>query len=398
MAPALPSETRIDALDGLRGIAAIMVIAWHLTGSMMSREGWTEAVYAATIFGRTGVDLFFVLSGFLIIGILVDRRDSPNLFRVFYLRRACRIVPPYATLIVLFWLCYLLLGESAAFNAYGFPGTLVAQLAFAWNLWMSWLDEPIARGFSITWSVDIEEHFYLVFPLLIWLCPRSRIAWLLSITGLLSWIGRAGFHLGFPDWINPPYMFSPFRLDGLCAGGLLALAYRSEAAMALLRRFRTELYAASILGLATVPFVIASIRNELFFHMYLWGHAYLNVVYVLLLASIIVNSGRMNLLRSSFLRKAGRYSYSLYLFHPLFLSLFFVVAGRREAILAPVDLALTAGSLLVTIVFCVILYERVERRFQARGQSSAYDKHQPERAYAPEESATWSNAIPGGKA
>lgn len=76
MLPSHLSETRIPILDGLRGIAAIMVIIWHLTGSMVSRQGWTEAVYAATIFGRTGVDLFFVLSGFLIVGILVDRRAS----------------------------------------------------------------------------------------------------------------------------------------------------------------------------------------------------------------------------------------------------------------------------------------------------------------------------------
>lgn len=76
---------RIPELDGLRGIAVCMVLLWHFTGSLIFDPRWlAHTVQFLTIFGRTGVDLFFVLSGYLIIGILIDYRDSPNVIQVFY--------------------------------------------------------------------------------------------------------------------------------------------------------------------------------------------------------------------------------------------------------------------------------------------------------------------------
>ncbi|WP_127519540.1 acyltransferase [Mesorhizobium sp. Z1-4] len=373
MVPSQPSETRIPALDGLRGIAAIMVIAWHLTGSMVNRQGWSEMVYATTIFGRTGVDLFFVLSGFLIVGILIDRRRSKNLFSVFYVRRACRILPPYMVLIALYWLCFLLLGSSEAFNNDGFPLNLMAQASMLWNAAMSWADNGIARGFSITWSVNIEEHFYLVFPALVWVCPRERIAHLLVIIGLGSWAARVGFHLTYPQYELAPYVLTPFRLDGLCVGGLLALGYRCAFVWKIAVKKRVALLAAATVSVLCVPFQIALIRHELAWHMYLWGHAWLSVVYALVIAAVVLNAHKLSFLSSFPLSLAGRYSYSLYLFHPLFLSLFFVVAGRRELVLGWYDVALVVGSLAVTVAFCVALFETVEKRFQRLGHRHRYE-------------------------
>ncbi|MBO6725838.1 MAG: acyltransferase [Rhizobiaceae bacterium] len=374
MVPTQPSDTRIPALDGLRGIAALMVIVWHLTGSMVSREGWTEAVYAATIFGRTGVDLFFVLSGFLIMGILIDRRKSANLFSVFYIRRACRILPPYIMLIAMYWCCFFAFGSSAAFNNVGFPINLAAQATMLWNAAMAWTESGIARGFSITWSVNIEEHFYFVFPLLIWLWPRERIAHLLVVVGLGSWAARAGFHLVYPQYTLAPYVLTPFRLDGLCAGGLLALGYREAAVKAYAQRYRRALLILAGLLAATVPFIVAGIRHHRDWHMFLWGHALLSAIYMLLIAAVLFNSGSIKILRAAPLQLVGRYSYSLYLFHPLFLSVFFVLAGRRERIETWGDTLLTLGSLLATIVFCVLLFEFVERRFQAFGHRYRYSE------------------------
>src|SRR5215831_9167674 len=99
------SERRISELDGLRGVAVAMVLLWHFVGTTISPDlgALSRIVSNVFLFGRTGVDLFFVLSGFLIIGILADRRESDAFFAPFYLRRAARILPPYFLLLAVFW-------------------------------------------------------------------------------------------------------------------------------------------------------------------------------------------------------------------------------------------------------------------------------------------------------
>lgn len=98
--------------------------------------------------------------------------------------------------------------------------------------------------------------------------------------------------------------------------------------------------------------------------MYLWGHTWLSVMYALVIAAFILNGDRLSFVRSFPLTLAERYSYSFYLFHPLFLSLFFVSAGRPELIEGWYDILLTAGSLAVTVTFCALLFETVEKRCQ----------------------------------
>ena len=95
------TDKRIPELDGLRGIAILLVLIWHFTG-MLADPGQGAIQYLAwhfLIIGQSGVDLFFVLSGFLIVGILIDNRDSPNYFKTFYARRMLRILPAYLILV-----------------------------------------------------------------------------------------------------------------------------------------------------------------------------------------------------------------------------------------------------------------------------------------------------------
>lgn len=372
---------RLLPLDGLRGVAAVMVVAWHLTGSMVipTEDAIQNAIYAATIFGRAGVDLFFVLSGFLIIGILVDEREARNLFSVFYVRRACRILPPYLTLIVLYWALFAVLGTSPAFNA--FPNwwtNLGAQLSFTYNWLMADFDDAIARGFSITWSVAIEEWFYLIFPALIFVTPRRHLWKLLAGVAILSATGRAAVHLLRPDLGLAPYILTPLRLDGLCAGGLVALAVRDPRVSAYLDRQAKWLRRMALLAVLTIPILIALIRHDLSSQMYLWGHLYLSCAFAMLIASIATSPARYPLLTKRLPLLSGRYSYSLYLFHPLFLSLFFVLADRPERVESWGDAALTLGSLLATVAFCGWLYRVVERRSIEYGHRFQYASSRPE--------------------
>ncbi|UQD96758.1 acyltransferase family protein [Bradyrhizobium japonicum] len=108
------ADARIPELDGLRGIAILLVLGWHFTGMLMdpSDGAVQEIIWRFGIFGQSGVDLFFVLSGFLIVGIVVDNRTSPTLFRTFYARRALRILPPYLLLVFSFAIASAIFGRT----------------------------------------------------------------------------------------------------------------------------------------------------------------------------------------------------------------------------------------------------------------------------------------------
>ena len=90
---------RVKELDGLRALAILLVVAWHYIGIVGGAESTLWRIF---VFGRSGVDLFFVLSGFLIGGILIDAKESRNFFRTFYIRRAFRILPVYLLLVVVY--------------------------------------------------------------------------------------------------------------------------------------------------------------------------------------------------------------------------------------------------------------------------------------------------------
>jgi peptidoglycan/LPS O-acetylase OafA/YrhL len=370
---------RIRELDGLRGVAVLGVLVWHFIGGMVDRDAGIlqEMLHAATIFGRTGVDLFFVLSGFLIIGILIDQRSSGNLFKVFYIRRTARIWPPYLILIVMYWLCYWLVGESDGFNSSGgILVQLIAQLTFTWNWLMAITDSGVADGFSVTWSVAIEEWFYLVFPFLIWLTPTRQLPRLLAAVAIASIAMRAGLHLARPQLWLAPYVLTPLRMDGLCAGGLLAWMLRDEVGRAWLVRHSTAITRFAVgFGLSLPLIVGLLIRPSLDTHMYLWGHAYMSAGFVAIIAAVMlrVQADRpVGFLRSRLLGEAGRYSYSLYLFHPLFISLFFTLAGRADTVTDWTTFGLAASALIVSVAFCVALYWTVERKAMGWARGFAY--------------------------
>lgn len=352
-----------------------MVLLWHFTGSLIFDPRWlAHTVQFLTIFGRTGVDLFFVLSGYLIIGILIDYRDSPNVIQVFYWRRFLRIWPPYLLLIATYWCCYFALGESAAFNTNGGATVQVmAQLLFAWNWIMAVADGPVARAFSVTWSVAIEEWFYLIAPWLILACSTARLPRLLLTIGILSIVGRAVAYLVMGSHLAP-YILTPFRLDGLCAGGLLAWALRTPEFRLLLEKNK-ESVGRLVLGFViAAPLFVAFSKGHLDRNMHLFGHTFLSVGYTLVLLWLIQNLGSSRTLffRNDFLREAGRYSYTLYLFHPLFISLYFVLAGRSERILSYGDVLLAFAALASSIAFAALSFRIMERPLSKLGHRLNY--------------------------
>lgn len=364
------SERRIPELDGLRGVAVIMVLAWHFIGSPSGGTEYAKPLHYMTVFGRTGVDLFFVLSGFLITGILADFRSSRHMLPTFYARRALRIYPAYVVLIGLYWAVFLILGPTRVANADVVPvwQQVLAQVTFTWNWLMAAHNGPVAQGFSITWSVAIEEWFYLLLPAIVILTPPRKLVVTLLAIGSFSVVARAWTYILFPEFTLAPYVLTPLRLDGLCFGGIVALVYRDAHLMAELRKRDEDLMRLALRLCLVIPILIALIRGRpLNAHMYTWGHLYLAIAFSILLLAILV---RQNVprLRSEGLQLAGRYSYSLYLFHPLFIALAFELAGRKRRFDAWLDVGLAAGAFVVTIIFCVALYRILERPMIAFGR------------------------------
>jgi peptidoglycan/LPS O-acetylase OafA/YrhL len=202
-------------LDVLRGVAILMVVAFH--GLYWS--GATSTIHVvhllmrATVVGWLGVNLFFVLSGFLITGILLDTRGKPSYFRQFYLRRVLRILPAYfATLIALILVRYIQL-----------PQTIVALLFLA--NYMSALGIP--GGYGPLWSLSVEEQFYLLWPALVAkVSVRALTAIcvvLCLIEPLLRWLDASG-RLPLGDVRGATYLIA----DNLALGALAAIFARSR--------------------------------------------------------------------------------------------------------------------------------------------------------------------------
>ena len=222
------SDDHLPELDGVRGLAILLVLLLHHLGGL--RLGPLGEPLRA---GWIGVDLFFVLSGLLITRILLRQRGRPGYFRTFYARRALRIWPLY-TLVFLFALL-------VAWRIPGLQYELSASQAWAHALYVQNLAFPGVYGpwpLKVTWSLAIEEQFYVVWPLLVALLPEralGRFLWaVVAGMPLLRW---AALGAGASPLLV--YTHTACRLDGLAVGGLLALAVtRPGGAGARLRWFR----------------------------------------------------------------------------------------------------------------------------------------------------------------
>ena len=219
------------ALDGVRGLAIILVMAYHYM-VLMPFTIHSAALGAAVVVcskGWCGVDLFFVLSGFLITGILYDSRENPRYFRNFYARRTLRIFPLYyavllsvAALLFLawllvprLWLAQPKLGELAAVQPW---------------LWTYTTNIAVAKGIPVPlvahfWSLAVEEQFYLVWPLVMFALPKRAMAPVaLSLATAALFIRLGLTYAGWSD--GAIYVLTPCRMDSLAAGALAAILMR----------------------------------------------------------------------------------------------------------------------------------------------------------------------------
>lgn len=215
----LQETTHVRALDGLRGIAILLVLMMHTLHFESVRPFWSWIISGIKV-GWIGVDLFFVLSGFLITRILIQLRDAPNRASVFYGRRALRILPGYFFYLLL--TVPLLLFFAAPEHANLTREILPWLLVFGQNFYGALADPGLNLGpLSQLWSLAVEEQFYLLWPFLVWHVRTEQLASAALMIVVLAVLCR--LLLALADVTPHVSYVLPFtRMDGFAAGAWLA--------------------------------------------------------------------------------------------------------------------------------------------------------------------------------
>jgi peptidoglycan/LPS O-acetylase OafA/YrhL len=372
---------RIPALDGLRGMAILLVLIYHYFVIVVGVEGDTFISHVARRLSLSwsGVDLFFVLSGFLIGGILIDNKESINYFKVFYIRRTCRIFPLYFSWIALF---LVLTTVFAGFSfsppirdVFSNPLPIWSYLTFTQNIVMSLKGIWGPHWFAITWSLAIEEQFYLLLPLIIRFAPRNRLPYVLMFGILAAPIIRVALYNFHPNFALSTYVLMPCRTDSLLLGVLGAYLVRHDFVMRSLKANILSLYGVLLLLVAGVailtltPAWVGSMGAS-----YL-GYSWLALTYMLfLLISIIERRGIVTAISTNkLLRKLGNVSYGVYLFHQPANRLCHGIILKQPPQLGTMSGVLTTLlALLVTLIVAYLSYTFFEKKFLRIGHSFRY--------------------------
>jgi peptidoglycan/LPS O-acetylase OafA/YrhL len=364
------------ALDGLRGIAFFLVFLQH---------------YLSFPWGWTGVNIFFVLSGFLITGILYDTRDAPHRARSFYIRRGLRIFPLYYGLWIILllitpllhwrwswaWLAWpLYLGNFLRFVlpgsvVFGSPAEIVADAQLP-----STIAPPLFMGHL--WSLCVEEQFYLIWPWLVfWIRRRDLLLWICGIAVVVVPCLRILARQTAAPWLLHQeilYRLLPFQLDALLLGGFVALLWRSSARHSMVRASRWIAAGAALVAIAYMARTIhPSDQNWCYDYRYpvwrfTWALSFADVLAAAVIVCCLHPAGWLTrCLSFRPLRAIGRISYGAYIFHDLYhaeiRSLFTELGQHIPFLQRHAMLAIAISGMTVTLLLASLSYRYFETPF-----------------------------------
>ena len=301
-------QNHIPALDGLRGIAVLMVMAFHfIQGNPLSGNQILYWLTKASAFGQTGVDLFFVLSGFLITRILLTAKEDKHYFKNFYIRRFLRILPLYYLFLVITYILLPFLKLS----------TWVPFQQQFW-FWLHIQNIPATfpslenHGPSHFWSLAVEEHFYLIWPFLVYCLSPRKLMWAslaIILIAILSRFLLISLDIGI-------FYFTLCRMDELAIGAILAIL---EIRNSLLSSKKIFSWVASfLLVFLSISWPLLSGQSSIYIGLFKFTA--IAVFYFCIIGFLLSLESDRHLLRfmkSEFLVYTGRISYGMYVVHPL---------------------------------------------------------------------------------
>lgn len=358
---------RIVAIDGIRGLAVILILIWHFGNNALANNGSKLANYfkLITTYCWSGVDLFFVLSGFLLGGILLKNKNSPYYFKTFYFRRICRIFPLYFLVLTLIFLLILPNVESSSWS-HETPIPNWTYFAFCQNIFMG-LEATLGnKWLTHTWSLGLEEQFYIILPLIIYFLPKRALIGLLVICSLLA----PYFRYQSNNWFEA-FNFLHCRFDALFVGVLAAILIQSEVFSNWLRKKGLLLLCLLFIGILVILLMSA---NLISIYSYLENSVFA-ITYALLI--IIIAGGtspQLNkLFETKLLVKTGLISYCLYLVHqPINGLLHHLIYSSSPMINTFEQLFITILSLSISVLISIASFNYFERHFLKVGHKAHY--------------------------
>jgi len=314
-------QSYMPALDGLRAFAIIWVML-HNGGldSALDTHALTGKLLAPVLtMGWMGVQLFFVLSGFLITGILLDakRNQVESLYKHFYMRRFLRIFPVYYVFLCLSFIAVIIFPHA--------PAWLQDTYAHKWwhvfylNNWVQPFQEV---GYGHLWSLAVEEQYYIFWPLVVIALSLSRLYYACLIMVGVTMLFRFAAIDYDPELAkSAAYVLTPARLDALAMGSMLAIMLRDPGAFQTTRKFINVVAASSVIYiliiLATLREYLSvstewTVLNQTAAAMFFTGLLYysLNLKKTDARQSIFTR-----VLITPWIRSIGKYSYAMYIFH-----------------------------------------------------------------------------------
>lgn len=339
-----PQDRHITSLDGVRGVAISLVLMVHLLWvNPETGLRFIDLVSKVRASGWVGVDLFFALSGFLITGILFDTLHSNHYFKNFYARRILRIFPLYYGVILIL---FIVLHPATSADARPFCRLLL----YLQNtpLWWNGANPRAVELTNHLWSLAVEEQFYLVWPIIIFLVrDRQRLLWVSLLLASTAPIVRA-YLLAHGASLGATYTLTICRADSLLCGAWLALVIRGERRATVLR-FAVPVFTLALLGCAVIAWRAGGFDWELSPAINLYGYSVIAIgstaFIAMSLRSLSLAANAMNL---GLLRFLGKYSYGIYIFQH-------IVGACANFTIAPILQAHTSSRFLIRVIMIVIV-------------------------------------------
>jgi len=360
----------IKSLDGLRTIAILLVLVWHYFNNQVTNDlfdGAIQKVTSITYLSWSGVDLFFVLSGFLIGRILIANKESNNYFKVFYLKRFLRIFPPFYLILIAF---FILLATG-----YGSSFPWLTKNPFPWYSYVFYIQNFWVESFGfgpnwlgVSWSLALEEQFYLILPFIIRFIKKKHIPIVAIALIVLAPIIRGGFS----GW--GAYTLLPARMDSLLIGVLIAYYHLNGFIDSYLKP-RVNLVSI----LFVIVFAITFFAGELGLNINLgtrFIHSLLALLYgILIVLVLILNESNLfiKILSGKGMLFIAKVSYMVYLTHQIFSGLLHQYFLEQHPRIRNVeDFKITLLALFATIVFSTLSYYLFEKPILRFGKKLNY--------------------------